>query len=80
MYFIRKKYWFEITTSISNSPLKSGTKSLCAFWSAKCQLNVSTKLCVAAKISYKMGTYNGKMSPKDIFLKFAEENLNSIIQ
>ena len=44
--------------------------------SVKCQ----TKLCVAAKVSYKMAsTVNGQMPPRDIFLKFVEENLNYII-
>ena len=45
--------------------------------SVKCQ----TKLCVAAKVSYKMAnTVNGQMPPRDIFLKFVEENLNYIIR
>ena len=66
---------------INNTPPKTGTESLfCAFWSAKCQINVNTELCVAAKISYKMtGTDNGQVLPRDIFLKFVEENLNCII-
>ena len=67
---------------LRNTPLKTSTEFLFyAFWSAKRQLNVNTELCVAAKISYKMvGTDNDQMSPRDIFLKFVEENLNCIIR